>query len=41
MTPVSSYDYKNFKSNGQSDCHKLSEFDTYNYLYLLSSVFRP
>ena len=27
------YDYKNSKSNGQCDCHKLSEFDTYNYLY--------
>ena len=34
------YDYKNSKSNGQCDCHKLSEFDTYNYLYLFSSVFR-
>ena len=29
MTPLSSYDYKNSKSNGQCDCHKLSEFDTY------------
>ena len=40
-THLRSYDYKNSKSNGQCDCHKLSEFDTCNYLYLFSCVFRP
>ena len=35
-----SSDHKNSKSNEQCDYHKLSEFDTYYYLYLFSRVFR-